>query len=112
MASRKEKELAYLKKLFENHKGDWLDWEGVEKYRCLAKQLTNNDLQLIGERRKLCYQMMEEYGVTELEATNIINGYHAADYVTKYHRIRYQIPLKTDDNVKKTLEEDDDNIWE
>ena len=39
MASRKEKELAYLKKLFENHKGDWLDWDGVEKYRCLAKNL-------------------------------------------------------------------------
>lgn len=42
-----------------------------------AAILTSNDLQLIGEKRMLCYQMMEEFEVTELEATNIINGYHA-----------------------------------
>lgn len=109
MASRKEKELAYLRKLYEHHHGDWLTWEGVEKYRKLAQQLNSSERQLIGERRKLCYQMMEEFGVTELEATNILNGYHTADYVMKYHRIRYQIPLKIDEKRQTCLEDEDDD---
>lgn len=78
------------------------------KIKTFAKELTSNDVQLIGEKRKLCYQMMEEYGITELEATNIINGYHAGDYVMKYHRIRYQIPLKVDEKKQTNLEEDED----
>lgn len=107
MASRKEKELAYLKILFEKHQGEWLDWAGVEKYRQLSNQLPSNDQQLIGERRKLCYQMMEEYGVTELEATNVINGYNTSDYVQKYHRIRHQIPLNIDEKKAKSIAEDE-----
>lgn len=47
-----------------------------------------------GERRKLCKQIMEEYGITEIEATNILNGYCAYDYIAKYERIRTQTPLK------------------
>ena len=27
---------------------------------------------------------MDEYGVTEIEAINIVNGYNTADYVQKY----------------------------
>lgn len=34
------------------------------------------------------------------------------DYVIKYHRICYQIPLNTNDNAKIALKEDDDNVWE
>lgn len=29
-------------------------------------------------------ELEREYGVTELEATNILNGYHISDYVKKY----------------------------
>ena len=37
--------------------------------------------------------LMEEFGVTQLEATNILNGFHVADYVNKYYRIQNKIPL-------------------
>lgn len=36
--------------------------------------------------------MQEKYGVTELEAINILNGYHIRDYVERYYRIMNCIP--------------------
>ena len=36
------------------------------------------------ERVELRNQLIERYGVTELEATNILNGFHISDYVRKY----------------------------
>lgn len=94
MASRLEKDIEYLKKAFENHKGKWLTPEAVEKYQKLAAKLPSSDNQMTGERRELCIQFMKEYGVTELEALNIINGHRAYDYIAKYERIRTQTPLK------------------
>lgn len=107
MASRREKELQYLKQQFDNHKGDWLTMEGVNKYRQLANKINSIDSQLVGERSALCHQMMNEYGITELEATNIINGYNASDYVRKYERIRHQIPLNIDDKKVAKFEDDE-----
>ena len=42
---------------------------------------------------ELMSELMEEYGVTQVEAINILNGYHIADYVNKYQRIQNLIPL-------------------
>ena len=42
--------------------------------------------------RELEKELQEKYGVTELEAINIINGYHHRDYVEKYYRIKNCIP--------------------
>lgn len=36
---------------------------------------------------------MEEYGVEEIEAINIINGGNSYDCIAKYERIRTQTPL-------------------
>ena len=36
------------------------------------------------EQIELRSQLIERYGVTELEATNILNGFHISDYVRKY----------------------------
>lgn len=36
------------------------------------------------EQIELRNQLIERYGVTELEATNILRGFHISDYVRKY----------------------------
>lgn len=92
MASRRENELKYLEAVRKHHKGRWLDREGVIKYQNIAKRICTMSGDLTGERRKICLQKMEEYGITEIEAINILNGHGAIDYIAKYERIRTGIP--------------------
>lgn len=108
MASRLEQDKQWLKQKLDEHQGkDWLTWEAVRKYCDRAKQLNNTGQQSSGERRELCQQIMQEYGITELEAVNIINGYGAADYIRKYERIKNQTALKIDENKQKNIEEEE-----
>ncbi|MBQ8279061.1 MAG: hypothetical protein IJZ23_04395 [Roseburia sp.] len=93
MASRKEKDIAYLKKALKNHKGKWLTEEAVREYQKRAKAIFGAERECVRERRTLCVQLMQDYGITELEAINILNGYRANDYIAKYERIRTQTPL-------------------
>lgn len=53
-------------------------------YRDKAKALLDNGQQDIGERRALRMELQERCGVTELEAVNIINGFHIKEYCRKY----------------------------
>lgn len=53
-------------------------------YQNRAKLLPFNGIQDIGERRALRVELQERFGVTELEAVNIINGFHVDDYCMKY----------------------------
>ena len=53
-------------------------------YRDRAKALPYNGMQDIGERRALRIELQERCGVTELEAVNIINGFHIDIYCMKY----------------------------
>ncbi len=103
---RREAELKYLKRELQSHKGKWLTEEEVRKIQKRAEKLPNTDGQMIGERRKLCFEIMEEYGIDEIEATNIINGYGSKNYVVKYSRIRNQVPLRIRraDEVEETEE--------
>ena len=102
---RKEAELKYLKKKLISHKGKWLTEDAVEEIQKRAEKLPDTYGQMIGERRKLCFEIMEEYDIDEIEATNIINGRWAANYVTKYYRIRNQIPLDIKKKKNETEEE-------
>lgn len=56
--------------------------EYIEK----ARNLALNDMQDIGERRKLRLELQDRCGLTELEAINIMNGYHIADYLVTAKR--------------------------
>jgi len=47
-----------------------------------AKHLPENDRQDIGERRELRKELQNRCSLTELEALNIINGFHISIYVT------------------------------
>lgn len=53
-------------------------------YRDRAKALPYNGMQDIGQRRSLRIELQERCGVTELEAINIINGFHIDIYCMKY----------------------------
>jgi len=107
MASRTEKDIEHLKKAYINHKGGWLTDEVVAEFQKLAVKLPHEEGQAIGEKRKLCIRLMEEYGVTELEAVNIINGNRTSDYVTKYHRIQNQIPLMINNDKEGAKDEEE-----
>lgn len=81
-----------------DHKGRWLTLRAAKKYetkswvwRCVY------DNQYIGELKKMQNELMNEYGVTELEAVNILNGRNVRDYVTKYERIRKLIPMRVNE---------------
>ena len=53
----------------------------ANEYRDRARLLPPNGLQDIGDRRKLRIELQVRCNLTELEAMNIINGYHIGDYV-------------------------------
>lgn len=53
-------------------------------YRDRAKALPYNGMQDIRERRALRIELQERCGITELEAVNIINGFHIDIYCMKY----------------------------
>ena len=56
------------------------------EYRDRARLLPPNGLQDIGDRRKLRVELQSRCNLTELEAVNIINGYHIGDYVVLAER--------------------------
>lgn len=53
----------------------------ANEYRDRARLLLPNGLQDIGDRRKLRIELQARCNLTELEAVNIINGYHIGEYV-------------------------------
>lgn len=83
-----EKKLARLKDLREKHKGEWLTMEACQDYYIRAQTLPPNGRQDIGERRKLRLELQEKYGIAEIEAINIVNGFYFHEYVQKYDNIR------------------------
>ena len=50
------------------------------------------DGQYIGKVREIGEELQKEYGVTELEAINILNENNVDDYLNKYYRIQHRIP--------------------
>lgn len=66
--------------------------EVVKRYQRKREALGEASLGDVGEKRKLRMELQQKYGLTELEATNILNGYHVEDYLNKYERIGNLIP--------------------
>lgn len=54
----------------------------ANEYRNRALRLPPNGLQDIGKRRELRKELQARCNLTELQATNIINGFHISEYVT------------------------------
>lgn len=55
--------------------------EIANEYRKRAMLLPANGLQDIGKRRELRKELQAGCDLTELQAVNIINGFHIPDYV-------------------------------
>ena len=81
-------DIKWVNDKFKFHRGDWLTIEVALDYQRRAARLPEASGQIVGERRKLVWELIEKYGVTEIEANNIINGRFIPDYVNKYERIR------------------------
>lgn len=111
MASRKEKDREYLERELKYHKGKWLTDEVVIEYQKRVRELEGTEEQITGERRKLGQELMEEYGLLELEAVNIISGNGTKDYINKYQRIREQRPLDIQKN-RIILDNEEDDLYE
>ena len=58
----------------------------ANEYRDRARLLPPNGLQDIGDRRKLRVELQSRCNLTELEAVNIINGYHIGEYAVLAER--------------------------
>lgn len=92
----------------DRHKGDWITAEIAYKYA--AKSWVYRILyggQYIREVREIGKELQEKYGVSEIEAINILNENNVDDYLNKYYRIQHRIPLNIDreDIIERTLEE-------
>ncbi|MBR4182407.1 MAG: hypothetical protein IKQ56_01160 [Lachnospiraceae bacterium] len=109
-----EKEFQRLKKLREQHKGEWLTYEIAMDYYHRAESIPCNDRSDTGIRNVLRKEIQEKYGVTEIEAVNILSGYFIADYAERYRRIKeLDVPrsmLSVDEIFMKILKNLDSSI--
>ena len=77
------------------HRGDWLTDQVAKQYAARAwVWRVLNDNQYIGKVREIGEELQARYGVTELEAINILFERNVSDYVNKYDRIKNLIPRR------------------
>lgn len=89
---------------YRTHKGKWLTMEDVEGIKQRLLEIPSNEM--IGKKYELMLELMGKFGVTQLEATNILNGFHVADYVNKCYRIQNKIPLDIKEKNKSSSDDD------
>lgn len=104
---QKDKELERLMNEHEKHTGLWLTAEAVAEYQKRARRVSTIGDQDIGARRALRQELQEKYGLLEIEAINILNGFHGAFYVEKYRRIQNCIPWNTDPAKTNVIDTED-----
>ncbi len=104
----RNREYAEVCRQREQHRGDWLTDKVAKKYAAKAwvwRVLNNN--QYTGKVRKFGEELQTRYGVTELEAINILFERNVSDYVNKYYRIKNLIPRNVAMNeIYETVMED------
>lgn len=84
------------------HAYEWLTDESVGECRRKYGSALQRGENEVDAEMKCRMELQQIYGLTELEATNVLRGYHARDYISKYRRIRELIPI-----VRMELEEFD-----
>ena len=101
--------IAYVKKLHDSHKGAWLTAEVAEAYWKKGAEIiaTTESNSYTGLLRQLGDELIKEYGVSQIEAINILNGYHINQYVDKYYKIAKLMPLSSErkSEVSRLLDE-------
>lgn len=93
----------------DNDKGfEWLTMEICREYRKRAEQLLDDDGLDTGARRQLRLELQSRCNITEIEAINILNGYHILSYVQKYEILSGAIPEPEGLKKKKSKEKKKD----
>lgn len=82
---------------------EWLTMEIAEEYRKKAQLLPDTVGADIGERRRLREELQSRCELTQIEAINILNGYHIAEYVNKYYMKQNGITIEKDPKKNKNL---------
>lgn len=89
------------------HKGKWINKDVVELYamRAILYRASEKE-QYKGKLRKLGEELQREYGVTEIEAINILFGNNINDYLNKYYQMEHLIPesVSEEEICKEVLE--------
>lgn len=85
--------VAEMKKKRDAHKGAFITKEIADAYihEAWPYRMVNGN-QYTGFVRELGIDLQDKYGVTELEAINILNGIHVKDYIHKYDCMKNLIP--------------------
>ncbi len=97
VAQSESSKLKEAMKLRAKHKSDWLTAEVAEEYYAkswIYREAYGN--KYIGKVKEIGDELRRKYGVTEIEAINILAGRNVSDYVNKYHRLKNLIPNSVD----------------
>ncbi len=100
IAEAKSEALWRVKYVHDHHRGKWINSEVVRKYQAKSWIFrVHEENQYCGMVRKIGEELQEEYGVTELEAFNILleNTSNIKDYLTKYYNMEHMIPTYVDE---------------
>lgn len=100
------KELERLVNEKNKHKGEWLTEEAVAYYQEKAKNVSQSNHQDIGAKHALRQELQERFGLLEIEAINILNGFYARFYIEKYKRIKDCLPMQKETG-KSNIESED-----
>ena len=76
--------LTYIENHLCIHKFEYLDNEAAHQIKLLGEMLQNDNRIDAGARRIVRLEIMKKYGLLEVEALNLLNGFHLEDYVYKY----------------------------
>lgn len=98
----REEAMKRARREYRNHKGDFITQEVVDKYQAMVwPYQAMNGYQYTGMVRRIGKELQEKYGVTELEAINILNDHNVEDYLNRYDRIKNMIPEGFDEEEAK-----------
>ncbi len=100
IAEAKSDALRRVRAEHDRHRGKWLNADAVRKYQAkswIFREYEGN--RYCGMVRKIGEELQEEYGVTELEAYNILleKSTNVKDCLTKYYNIEHMIPAQVDE---------------
>jgi hypothetical protein len=94
------KSIAYKRVCDEHkrHKGEWLTADVARLYAAKSwiYRVYEGD-QYCGKVREIGIELQEQYGVTEIEAINILFEHNVSDYVNRYYRIKNRISDNVDE---------------
>lgn len=76
--------LAYIENHLCIHKFEYLDYAVAHQFKLLGDLIQNSNRLDIEARRIVRLEITKKYGLLEVEALNLLNGFHVEDYADKY----------------------------